>query len=91
MIPPDLRIATNAFRRLLFMALFFALFGFARLSLWTVVMIQLIAHIFTGRVTQWGVRWGQEISSWMYKVMLFMSYNTERMPFPFASFGAEED
>jgi hypothetical protein len=90
-LPPDPNIETNAFLRLIFMALFFALFGVARLLLWAVVLFQFLAHLLTGRVTQRGQVWGNVLSTWIYQMMLFMSYNTERMPFPFTAFGARED
>ena len=85
------QIGTNPFKRLLFMALFFALFGAVRLLLWAVVLIQFLAHLLTGRVTAVGVRWGRGLSNWTHKMLLFMSYNTECMPFPFAAFGAVEE
>lgn len=84
-------ITTHAFKRLLFMVLFFALFSVVRLLLWVVVLIQFLSHLFTGRVTERVTLWGQALSTWIYRMMLFMSYNTERMPFPFSSFGPEED
>ena len=88
---PDPEVETNAFLRLIFMALFFALFGVVRLLLWVIVAFQFLAHLFTGRVTQRGQLWGNVLSTWIYQMMLFMSYNTERMPFPFTSFGPRDD
>ncbi len=85
------QVGTNPFKRLLFMALCFALFGLVRLMLWVVVLFQFLAHLLTGRVTGVGVRWGEALAAWIYKMMLFMSYSTERMPFPFTRFGAEEE
>jgi hypothetical protein len=90
-IPSDPNIKTNAFLRLLFMALFFALFGIVRLLMWALVAFQFLSHLLTGRVTQRGQAWGNALSTWIYQMMLFMSYNTERMPFPFTSFGARDD
>lgn len=84
-------IDTNPFKRLIFMALFFGLFGIARLLLWVLVVFQLLAHMLTGRVTAVGVRWGKALSNWIHKMLLFMSYNTEQMPFPFAAFGVAAD
>ena len=83
-------IRTNAFKRLLFMVLFFALFGIVRLLLWAVVLVQFLSHLFTGGVTGRVTLWGQALSTWIYRMMLFMSYNTERMPFPFHAFGPED-
>ena len=81
----------NPFKRLIFMALFFALFGLVRILLWALVLCQFLAHLLTGRVTRVGVKWGGALSNWIHQMLLFMSYNTERMPFPFASFGPDED
>lgn len=87
----DHQVPMNAFRRLLFMALFFVLFGAVRFALWSVVLLQLISHLFTGRATRLGVRWGEALSAWIYNMMLFMSYSTDRMPFPFSAFDATKD
>lgn len=81
----------NPFKRLIFMAVFFALFGVVRLMIWALVLVQFLAHILTGKVTKFGQRWGKALSGWVHKMLLFMTYNTECMPFPFTGFGAEED
>lgn len=87
----DLTIVTNPFKRLLFMALFFALFGAVRLMLWLIVLFQFLTHLFTGRVTSRATRYGEALATWIYQMMRFMAYSTERMPFPFTSFGADRD
>jgi len=87
----DKSIRTNAFVRLLFMILFFALFGLVRFMVWAVVLFQVLTHLFTGRANQRALLWGEALSDWIYRMMLFMTYNTERMPFPFAAFGPQED
>lgn len=84
-------IQTNAFKRLIFMVLFFALFGAVRLLLWVVVLIQFLSHLFLGRVTERVSLWGQALSTWMYRMMLFMTYNSEQMPFPFSYFNSDGD
>lgn len=72
------------------MVLFFGIFGIARILLWAVVLFQFLSHLFTGRVTERATLWGQALSTWIYRMMLFMSYNTERMPFPFSHFGPQQ-
>ncbi len=84
-------IQTNAFKRLIFMVLFVALFGAVRLLLWVVVLIQFLSHLFLGRVTERVSLWGQALSTWMYRMMLFMTYNAEQMPFPFSYFNSDGD
>ena len=81
----------NAFVRLLFMTLLYILFIIVR-TLWLLVCImQFLAHLFTGEPTDVGLRWGKGLSKWIHHMMLFMTYNTEAMPFPFQSFGPDGD
>ena len=87
----DNQITTNAFVRLFFMILFFALFGVVRLMVWAVVLFQFLTHLFTGRVNRRALLWGAALSNWINRMMLFMTYNSERMPFPFSRLGADED
>jgi hypothetical protein len=81
--PSDKQAHANAFARLFFMVILFALFGVVRFMVWTLVVFQFLAHVFTGRVSERFTRWGEGLSVWVYKMMRFMTYNTERMPFPF--------
>ncbi|MCK7579326.1 MAG: DUF4389 domain-containing protein [Chromatiales bacterium] len=55
---------TNAAVRLLFMILFFALFGPVRFLVWAVVaLFQFLTHLFTGRANQRALIWGRGLSS----------------------------
>lgn len=83
-------VTSNAIIRGFFMAIFFGLFMIVRFCLWLVVFFQFLAHLFTGQPSEQGTRWGAALSAWMYAVMLFMTYNTERMPFPFTNISASK-
>jgi len=81
----------NAFVRLLFMVLLYICYVIAR-TLWLLLsIVQFLAHLFTGRPTAVGVRWGRGLANWVQRTMLFLSYVTEVMPFPFTSLGPDED
>jgi hypothetical protein len=81
----------NAFIRLLLMVLLYIMFIIVR-TLWLLVsIVQFLAHLFTGRPTEVGVRWGKGLSIWIHEMMLFMTYNTEVMPFPFRGLTPPED
>lgn len=73
------------------MFLFFAMFGIVRLLLWALVLFQFITHVFTGRANEHCLMWGKILSTWIYRMMLFMSYNSDYMPFPFTAFGPEQN
>ncbi len=87
----DNRVPTNVFVRLFFMIVMLALFTIVRWMTWLVVIFQFLSHLFTGSVTKRGVRWGQALSDWIHQMMLFMTYKTERMPFPFQSLWPEKE
>lgn len=74
----------NAIGRAGFMIVLYLCYVVAR-TLWLLVCVmQFLAHLFTGRPTEIGMRWGEGLSGWIHQMMLFMSYSTEAMPFPFA-------
>jgi len=85
------RVPSNAILRLIFVVLFNLINMVISKVLLLVAFYQFLCHLFTGRVTQRGVRWGEAISNWTYQMMLFMTYKTERMPFPFHRLGADPD
>ncbi len=87
----DNRVPTNVFVRLFFMIIMLALFTVVRWMTWLVVLFQFLSHLLTGSVTQRGVRWGQALSDWIHQMMLFMTYKSERMPFPFHTLWPEKD
>lgn len=81
----------NAFVRVLFMIVLYILFIIVR-TLWLLVSImQFLAHLFAGRPTEVGLKWGRGLSDWIHQMMLFMTYNTEAMPFPFRALGRADD
>ena len=82
------QIPSNAILRLIFVVMFNLINMVVSKVLLLVAVYQFLCHLLTGRVTQRGVRWGEAISNWTYQMMLFMTYKTERMPFPFHRLGA---
>lgn len=87
----DNDIPTNAFVRLFFMIMLYVLFILVRTLVILVAAFQFLSHLFTGRVTQRGMRWGEGLSGWIHRTMLFLTYRTERMPFPFQSIWSDKD
>lgn len=54
-------------------------------------LYQFVCHLITGNVPPRLVSWGETMSKWTYKMMLFMTYKTEHMPFPFHLLGPAPD
>jgi hypothetical protein len=74
---------TGIGRRLVFMVFFMVVLGAVRFVFWTIVAFQFLSHLFTGGVNPNAVRSGAGLAEYIYRIMLFLTYQTEAMPFPF--------
>lgn len=73
----------RTWRRILFMLIFAVILGFVRILLWAVVVFQVVCSLFTGAVNPNALKFGRTLSLYVYHIVLFLTYNTEVMPFPF--------
>ena len=87
----DNRPKTNPILRLLFMIVLYLLFIGVRTMVLLMAAYQFFSHLITGRVSQRGLRWGDGLSRWIHELMRFLTYNSERMPFPFKAFGKNDE
>lgn len=85
------KIPSNAILRLFFVVAFNLINMVVSKLLLVIAFYQFLCHLLTGNVTERSVRWGEAISTWTYRMMLFMTYKTERMPFPFHLLGPDPD
>jgi len=85
------QIPSNAILRLLFVITFNVINMVVSKVILLVAFFEFLSHLLTGRVPEWGVRWGSAMSNWTYQMMLFMTYKTEHMPFPFHKLGPDPD
>lgn len=77
------QIPSNAIVRMFFVVLFNLINWFVGKIIILLAVYQFISHLLTGRVAECTIRWGEAMSNWTWQMMLFMTYKTERMPFPF--------
>lgn len=70
--------------RLLYMILFAVLFKAAEFVMWVVVVIQLAVTLATGSPIERLQRFGKQLSIYVYSLWLYLTYNTDKTPFPFA-------
>jgi hypothetical protein len=75
----------NFFVRLFFIAVYFLILSVVRFVLWAVLLVQLLCHLFGGGVSPGAQKVGQAVSEYIYRVWLFLTYNTNERPFPFAN------
>jgi hypothetical protein len=81
--------------RLLFVLLFAALYSLAEIVLAAVVIVQFVIILASGRRNPRLLRLGHGLSTYAYQVWMFMSFNTDVKPYPFAEWpsqpGADDD
>jgi hypothetical protein len=75
--------------RLVFVLLFAALYSLAELVLAAVVILQFIVILATGTRNARLLRLGHSLSSYAYQVWMYMSFNSDIKPYPFAEWPAQ--
>lgn len=79
------------FVRLLYILVYLAILAVVRFVLWGVLLVQMVSHLVGMAPNRGAQKAGQVISEYIYKIWLFMSYNTNERPFPFRSRVTELD
>ncbi len=73
----------NTWLRGLYMLLFILISGVARFVIAVVVLFQFFSVLFTGNTNAQLLTLGQNLSTYIYQITLFLTFNSERRPFPF--------
>ena len=70
--------------RLLYMILFAILYKVAEFIMWVVVLFQVIVTLVTGSPNERALKFGMQLSAYVYVLWTYLTYNTEKKPFPFS-------
>jgi len=76
--------------RLLFMVLFAVISWIAKLVLIAVVIFQFLCKLFTGTTDERSTDLGGQLSTYIYQILNYLTFNTEDRPFPFSDWPAGE-
>ncbi len=68
--------------RALYMLLFAVLYNLAEIVLVTIAIFQLLAMLFTGKTNTRLLKLGQSLSTYVYQVMCFLTFNSDYHPYP---------
>ena len=71
--------------RLLFMAVFVAIYALTRIVFGAVVVFQFLWVLFTAETNKQMTELGQSLATYTYQIMRFLSFNSEDKPFPFSA------
>jgi hypothetical protein len=75
----------NFFGRLFYIIVFLIILGFVRFVLWGVLLVQMLLHLIGARPNANAQKAGQVVAEYIYRIWLYLSYNTDEKPFPFNS------
>ena len=80
----------NIWSRALYMVLFAIAYTFAETIVAFLVVLQFLAILFTGSAIEPLLRFGTNLSSYVYQILQFQTFNTEIHPFPFSDWPDED-
>lgn len=70
--------------RALYMLLFSIIYGIAEIVIFAIVLFQFLIKLFTARTNARLLRLGQSLSTYVYQILLFVTFNSEKYPYPFS-------
>lgn len=80
----------STWKRIFFMAIFSVIVGLVRILLWGVILLQVASMLFSGKVNENILYFGKSLSAYLYHVLLFLTFNTDTIPFPFSDWALTE-
>jgi Flp pilus assembly protein TadB len=74
---------SHVWMRLLFMLLFAFIYSVAEVVLMAVVTFQFLAVLFTSDKNERLLDFGRQLSTFIYQMLRYLTFNSEERPFPF--------
>ncbi|MEQ1527727.1 MAG: DUF4389 domain-containing protein [Methylococcales bacterium] len=81
----------STWKRIFFMLVFAAIGSLVRMLLWAVIFLQIVSTLITGRCNENILNFGRSLSIYTYHILLFLTFNTDSLPFPFAAWNLTAD
>jgi len=81
---------SNIWMRLIFMLLFALIFCISRVIIGAVIVVQFLWVLFTGSKNDPLLSFGSQLATFIYQVYRYLSFNTEKRPFPFDDFPSSQ-
>ena len=75
---------SSRWARLLYMILFAVLYKVAEFVMWVVVLFQVVVTLVTGSPNERALKFGKQLAVYVYGLWAYLTYNTEKKPFPFS-------
>jgi len=81
----------STWMRVLYMAIFVIIFNIVELLIAALVIFQVLVLLFTGEKNQRLLGFGSMLSLYVYRILRYLTFNSEEKPFPFADWDNEDD
>lgn len=73
------------------MLVFAVIAGLVRVLLWAVILLQIASALVTGSANKNILDLGRKLAAYLYHIVLYLTFNTDRLPFPFADWNETEN
>jgi hypothetical protein len=81
----------STWKRIFFMLIFAAIVGLVKMLLWAIILLQVASTLLTGKVNINILNLGRNLALYTYHILLFLTYHTEVLPFPFSAWNLTMD
>jgi len=75
----------ETWQRVLYMLFFIFIYGFSKFIIIGVMLFQFVTIISTGNINEQLLKFSQNLSTYLYQITIFLTYNSELHPFPFSA------
>lgn len=73
----------ETWQRGLYMLFFIIIYSVSKFLIIGIILFQFITIILTGKTNEQLLKFGQNLSTYLYQITLFLTFNSELHPFPF--------
>ncbi|MBS3952131.1 MAG: DUF4389 domain-containing protein [Methylomicrobium sp.] len=80
----------STWKRIVFIMLFAVIVGVVRVVLWGIILLQIAYTLLTGNSNKNILDLGKKLAVYLYHIILFLTFNTDEMPFPFSDWNTTE-
>lgn len=77
--------SSDTWTRILYIILFVIFYSLAEVIISAVVVFQLILVLFTAQKNERLLKLGQSLSTYVYQVMCYLTFNSDHKPYPFGA------
>ena len=81
----------ETWKRIIFMLIYALIDSLVRLILWLVILLQVGSVLLTGGTNPNILDFGRNLSTYHYHILLFLTFSTEQLPFPFSDLNITAD